>query len=174
MQGIPSAANPENRMADGLSSPPRSNEAEAAEPADEAADGGAARANLGADGPAAAAGADLDTGAAAAPVPAAPGSPDPGGSPPPASSDTHLLAPQQRISSRPVMGSQRMQQPAPADPEQARQDAELEVSLSVLTHLRFDMHVWTCQPTFSVTFGGTAALLHRVLLVQVYTHIAKP
>jgi hypothetical protein len=44
----------------------------------------------------------------------------------------------------------------------------------VLTHLRFDMHVRTCQPTFSVTFGEPAAFLHRILLVQVYILIAKP
>lgn len=177
MQGVPSAASPENRMANDAGSPARSSEADAAGPAEEAPDGAAPTLTQGADGTAASAGADQDTGTAAAPALSAPGSPDPGGSPPPAppaTSDAHLLAPQQKLGSRPTQGSQRMQQPAPADPEQARQDAELEVSLSVLTHLRFDMHVWTCQPSFTVILGEPAALLHRILLVQSYTLVAKP
>ena len=162
MQGVSSAASLDTRTADDLGSPARSSEADAAAPAEEAPDGGAARATLGADGMAVtAAGADLDTGTAAAPVPSAPGSPDPGGSSPPAAADTHLLAPQHTLGSRPTLGSQRMQQLAPAELEQAGQDAGLEVSLTVLKAFCFDMHVWTCQPTLSTRFGQPTAHLQK-------------
>jgi hypothetical protein len=111
-------------VADDAVSPARSSEAEAATLAEEAANGDAATALSGKDGVAASAGATADNGAAS-PVQSAPGSPDPGGSPPPAYSGTHLLAAQQRSGSKPTLG--RMQRDKPVDLEQARHDAELEV-----------------------------------------------